>query len=609
VCSAIYVVLAMLDFGHLNELGSGYLVGPRGEDQILQLWWIAWAQFAVTHFHNPLFTSWQNYPAGFNAGVNTSVLALGVVFSPITSLFGAVVTWNILLRLALAVSALSMCLVLRRWTQWWPAAFVGGLLYGFSAYMEVVGNGYLFLSFVPLPPLLFLLLHEALVRQRWKPTRVGALFGIVCTVQFFVSSEILASTLFMCAIAAFLYLYANRKSVTAALPYMKRAGRRALVVGGLLLVVPVAFTFLGPESVLGPPNSAAALAAQHGDLLGPFIPASFERLTSAHLWSAWEPRLVNASMMYLGLPLFVAVGVTVYVLRRRGIVLMAGGLAAVAFILSLGSVLYVGGHDTHVPLPFVVLAHLPVTNGFLSTRFSLFTVMLGAAIVAIGMDEIHRRLLRSPWEGRSAAWKVGIATLVPLLVALAVALPVLPRSTRPTTAADASGFFDSVGARTNIPAGSVVLSYPYAGFPEFPASGFSYSSTYQSVNNALVDQVDAHIRFRLIGGFDWRPDGGEASANPTQLYPASVQSLFDLAFYGYGSHAQFAAVERADLTSDLRVFARRYRVGTVVVFPLGKHPATVVSQVTKALGPPTHAAGTTVWYHVQHRLAVIAASS
>ena len=214
LCSAIFVVLAMLEFGHLNQLGSAYMSGPRGEDQIAQVWWIAWAQFALAHGHDPLYTNWQNYPAGYNAGVNGSVLALGVVFSPITALFGPVVTWNILLRLALAASAISMCLALRRWTRWWPAAFVGGLLYGFSAYTQVQGGGDPFLAFVPLPPLLFVLLYEALVRQRWSANAVGILFAIVCTVQFFISTEILASSIVMCAVACVLCLWLKRRELT-----------------------------------------------------------------------------------------------------------------------------------------------------------------------------------------------------------------------------------------------------------------------------------------------------------------------------------------------------------------------------------------------------------
>ena len=48
----------------------------------------------------PFFTNWENYPVGYNFGVNGSLIALGVVFSPITTLFGPIVTWNVLLRLA-----------------------------------------------------------------------------------------------------------------------------------------------------------------------------------------------------------------------------------------------------------------------------------------------------------------------------------------------------------------------------------------------------------------------------------------------------------------------------------------------------------------------------
>jgi len=59
------------------------------------------------------------------------MLALGLLFLPITKLFGPIVAWNLALRMALAASACSMCPVLRRWTTWWPAAFVGGLLHGF----------------------------------------------------------------------------------------------------------------------------------------------------------------------------------------------------------------------------------------------------------------------------------------------------------------------------------------------------------------------------------------------------------------------------------------------------------------------------------------------
>jgi hypothetical protein len=52
----------------------------------------------------------------------------------------------------------------------------------------------------------------------------------------------------------------------------------------------------------------------------------------------------------------------------------------------------------------------------------------------------------------------------------------------------------------------------------------------------------------------------------------------------------------------LRQFMGAHHVDAVIVLPLGKHPATVVSQVTAALGPPLRSGGVTVWIHVQQRL-------
>ncbi len=66
---------------------------------------------------------------------NTGITLLGVIAAPLTLLGGPVLSFNALLTLALPVSALAMYACLRRWTTWRAAAFVGGLLYGFSPYI------------------------------------------------------------------------------------------------------------------------------------------------------------------------------------------------------------------------------------------------------------------------------------------------------------------------------------------------------------------------------------------------------------------------------------------------------------------------------------------
>ena len=64
-------------------------------------------------------------------------LALGIVFAPVTWLFGPVATENVINLVSPPLSALSMFWLLRRWVTWTPAAFLGGLFYGFSPFVLV----------------------------------------------------------------------------------------------------------------------------------------------------------------------------------------------------------------------------------------------------------------------------------------------------------------------------------------------------------------------------------------------------------------------------------------------------------------------------------------
>jgi hypothetical protein len=597
----------MLDFGHLSSLGPDHMAGPWSADQIMDIWWIEWDYFALIHGHNPLFTDWLNYPVGLNAGVNTSMLALGWLVSPITFLFGPVVSWNVLERAAPFVSALSMCLVLRRWTRWWPAAFVGGLLYGFSCYVTSSGS-HLNLAFVPLPPLFFLLLYEALERQRWRPKRTGALLGLVCAAQYFIWPEIFASMVIMGATATVLWVLANRKHISGNRHYLKMTSISFLLVGAVLLVYPITFTLFGPEHINGVPNAPTNLAALHGDLVGLLVPGYFQRLAIPRLRSYY---LLNSATMYLGIPLVVAIGVIVVLLRKRGIVLLAGALTIISLILSLGSTLYVGGHDTHLPLPFIVLAHLPLAQGILSTRFSLFTILFGSAIVAIGIDVVHRRVVTSRYLGRIAMrWREVAAIGVSMTIALIVALPTLPSRQQPTSATDAFPLFSSLEASKNIPDGSAVLSYPYPNTPVFPGStvGFSYSQRYQSVNDVMLDQAVSGMHFRLIGGYGWRPSGTSyGSPDSSVLRPQSVRDLFDLEFYGVTTRSgQAELLVTSNLVADLREFVEKHDVDTVVVLPVGQHPATVTKFLTSAIGEPSHVKGAMVWFDVKRRLRTVA---
>jgi hypothetical protein len=611
VCLLLYLALTFLEFGPSHSLGSAQMTGTGTPDQVQQIWFLKWAQYALWHGHNPFYSQLLNFPVGLNLLANTSMLALGSVFSPITAWLGPVVAWNVLVRLAVVLSAFSMCMVLRRWTTWWPAAFVGGLLYGFSAYFTVYAGGYLFLVFVPIPPLIFLLLHEIMVRQQWRARRVGVLLGAAVAVQFFISAEILAISLLMGGIACVIYLVANRRSIGLARSYIQTAIAYGIALAAVLLVGPVLFMLFGTAHISGVPQ----LAGGPGDLLGAIIPGFYQALNAnatIDIWTQFNAYFYSATL-YLGIPLIVVLTTIVVWLHKRGAVLFAALMFVIAFVFSLGSNLYVDQHDTGIPLPFSVLTHLPVFDGIVATRFSLLTNLFAAVIFAAGLDQLFHRL-RDPnhdhlrWA--PAELKGDLAGILCLSIAVVVAVSLWPSRTQPSSSTSASSYVTS-GAGASIPVGSVVLAYPYPNTPVHTFDGHSliFFPFVQTLDNVMLGQAIMGFPFKLIGGYGWSPGTTERNPNPTPLKPQSVEAFFNACFYGSETSEQDTTTARNKLTSDLRAFMYRHGVDAVAVLPLGRHPKDVTRSITAAIGPPSQSGEATVWLNVQRRLSDISSHS
>lgn len=602
-CMAVYFLLSMMVFGHFGSLGPGHMSGGS-IDAVFYVWWLAWAAFAIPHGFNVFLASWMNYPFGQNFGDQAgSNLLLGVLFLPITRLLGPIVAWNVAVRLALAASAMSMFVVLRRWCTWWPAAFVGGLLYGFSSYMLWnARGGYLFLIFVPLPPMIFLVLHEILVRQWWRPITAGIVLAVLCTFQFFVSTEILASTVLIGAIATLLIIATNHRLLIAKWRYAVAAFGWATLGTVVLLSFPLLYTFTGPEHVSGRLFDPTKILDKISvDLLSPVVPNGQWvdlKLLSLTSSNPFENSLSYGGDLYLGLPLIIALICFSVFLRKRRAILFAGSMALICYVLSLGSPLWADNRLTQIPLPFVVIEHLPVIQGIEADRLALFTSLFAAGLFAIGLDEIWVRLQR--WRlGRLSPRRtqltggIGIVFLVGIVV-----LTLVPHATIGTSVTgppDVPSFFSSKAIDV-VPAGSVALTYPYV---DTESRGFK--AWFFPAQNAMLDQAISGMRFKLIGGDGYfASPSGHVGSGPALLQPESVQALFDVAFTG-GTPEQRALLATRPVHDDLRSFLRRYHVESVIIHPLGDWKM-VVSQVSSALGSPTHVGGVVLWSHVQQRL-------
>lgn len=554
-------------------------------DMVEQLWYLNWTPFALLHGYNPLLTNFLDFPRTVNLGDNTFMPLLGILGAPLTLGFGAVSALTFWYWLALPLSATACFVLLRRWVQWQPAAFVGGLLYGFSPYMVGQDVGHLFLIFVPFPPLVLLLLDELVVRQRRHPIAVGAWLGVVAAAAYLVAPEVAASTAVMTVVGLALVALARPRSVVLHARHAVIGLAVAACLCGVLIAYPAWIEVAGPDRFVGSVHGTYPFQA---DLLALIVPSVHQLLAPTSLVTVSNHFIFGDTTengSYLGIPLLLLLVFIVVRLWRLPLVRWAAAMALAAEVLALGPYLTVDGHDTGVPLPDALLDHLPQFANFVFARFSLYVDLSVAVLVAIGVDQLVRHRppvrLRHRRRGRMA----GRVTPVLFGTAVAVALvPLLPAWPYGSSPPGAPAFFTSA-ALDRVPPGSVALTYPY---------------TQDPTDQAMLWQVAAHMRFKLMGGYVIIPGPpGTTSYDP---FPPTLQSVPATLMADAGGTTPAAELPGATTATpaDVRRFVATYHVDTVLFDPIGAAPGKALALLEAALGPPRRGGGVDAWFHLQH---------
>jgi hypothetical protein len=442
------------------------------------VWFFEWPSFALTHGHSVLYSSWLFHPTGINLLNDTSVLALGVLLTPVTLAFGPVAAMNVALTLAPALSAWAMYALLRRWVRWSPAAFVGGLVYGFSPFLVTeLALNQLNIAFLAIPPLVVLALDELLVRQKRSPYRVGGVLAVLIAVQFFVSTEVLVITVLFAVIAVVLMvgLLALRQpgEIASRAGYAMRGTLVAVGGGAVLLGYPLWFLLRGQAHLTGPIWSNGSLS-QYGTTFGSFVTAGGLGSLSATMirFGGYQgPALPGLGYLGVGV-VVVAVGGTI-VWRHDRRLLLFGGIGVVAAALSLGP-----GHGYWVPWELV--EKVPLIGDIVEVRFMVVLVLCAAVMVAVVIDRGRAwQTTRGSTTGRRNANAVTATVAVLMLVPTVVVLwPNVPLTTR---AVVLPRWFSSVGP--HLPTATVVLAYPV------PFSGLQSSQAWQAVDTMRWQQA------------------------------------------------------------------------------------------------------------------------
>lgn len=470
---AVYVPLAvLLCINAWRAPGSTYI--GQGPDPIGQMWGIAWVPYAISHALDPLYTHFLNQPTGTDILWSTPTALVVTLLWPVTALFGAPVTYNLVMTLSLALASFFAFLVIRRWVPGSiVAAAVGGLLYGFSPYMtgQLLGHYNLVLSGVT-PPLALMLADEILVRQRLRPRTLGLLAALLAAVQFFIAQEILLTEAIVAVLLAVVLAISHREAIRAHLAFIGRSLAWAIAPTAVLLAYPTWLQFSGA-------NGVAAAGAIHGTDIYVTDPTNFVVPTVAQLIAPQVATNIsshfsgNASEWdaYLGIPLAVLLVLATVRFWRVPAVRTAGILALVIAVLSLGPHINVQRHPLlALPLPWWIPAHLPVLDDILPNRLMIYVDLAAAIIVAFTL-----RLV----------WLLHRSPLLNVVVAVVILLPLVPTLPAPTTQISTPAAFNATAPAAIAP-GSTVL------FEPLPSSDYSH---------AMAWQASSHFAFRLIGGY------------------------------------------------------------------------------------------------------------
>ncbi len=583
VVVATYLVLGLIAYWPVFPGISHRLFGQT-DDYVQSAWFIGWVPHAIAHGLNPFFTNAMFVPTGVNLAQNTASPLLGLIGAPLTEAFSPLVSTNVLMVLAMPISATAAFVVLRQWEVWLPGAALGGLVYGFSPYMVGQGISHAFLTFVPLPPFIALTL-VSILQRKGPPWRLGLQLGLLVVAQYLISQEVLVDTVIICVVALVCIAVRHPRRIREMADAMVRPLVVAVPLAVALLAYPVWMLVAGPQHETTRANPV--VNAYQNDLLNFFVPGPLQHVSlgmrslGERLMAGPNPVRLGSFAIgsnptefdgYIGVLVLALVGFLVWRSRRSPRMQLASVLFLASAVLSLGPYLVINAHSTHLKLPFLLLAHIPLVENILPGRLSLEVSACLAAMIAFGLDDLQRSRPRPQWLTSRVLAGAFIAIL---------AFTQLPRWPYSTPGQESSF---PAALRSAIPPGDpVTITYPYSTPLNAPTS------------EPLSWQMDSRYSFRLLGGY--ARGAGRNGANvlyPPLMDPSGLQRFlvgqaggFTLVLSPYGPPLRFSS----KLVSTTRRTLSKYDVRLVIVDRAESGSGPVMELFSDALGPPKVSSG------------------
>lgn len=384
VCLALGFIFTLP--GSLS-LNSGLLGDPG--DNFQHAWFLWHFARALLHGHNPFYTRLMFYPTRANLAWSTTDPLAGFLALPLSIFAGPVIAYNFSLVLQLALAAFCARLFCLRISRNEVAAFIGGMVFGFSPYLMAQGLQHLSLvTAFPIP--LFALALDRIFSGDSPSWRGGIPLGLALLLAALAHYNYAA----ICVVFAVLLLAVEIwQRFRGGIALFVARIWKPIATGAATFLIgfsPLLWMMLGNSSEIPRPRRPGHIEIMSADALGFAIP-SWNHVFFGKFARAWNPDLFLAGVegtVYIGAVVLALAAIGLWKRREtnQAWAIRAAVLGFAFWILSLGPRIHVLGHELSIPAPGALFFDLPFAK-FISApaRFDVIVALCLAILSSLAL--------------------------------------------------------------------------------------------------------------------------------------------------------------------------------------------------------------------------------
>lgn len=383
----VYILLTVIMTWPLAARLGTHLAGGR-DDLWMHQWTFWWAKQSIMEGRSPFYTDLLFYPRGVSLISHNFAWLNIAAWLPLQAIVGSVTAYNLILMAVFALNGFAMYLLAREATGSKPAAFIGGLVYGFWPYV-LSHHDHPNLVVICWIPLVLLYLRRMLKGGQKRDALLAALF-------LFLTGLTRWHLLIMGGVVVGLYLL-HKCLREKACRTRRNLGLLMLVglVAGMPLVplaAPIAIaqlTWASPEDILIDEQTMGQT-----DLLAYVLPSRYHPLWGKTVVRLYES--FNVNQFYVAFLGYTTIALAFYGTVRSWPQARFWVLVAAVYVaLALGPQLRFNGQlYPQVPMPYRLVGDLWFVRILRKPdRFNIFLGLPMAMLASLGTEALLRQRL------------------------------------------------------------------------------------------------------------------------------------------------------------------------------------------------------------------------